>query len=312
MAEANSKRQRAAMDFLERLADLGVAQNRDELLNMYRYVDNRDANANLVDLGTLAKRYNKLNGTNYTSNDFDDLLDEVWDSTFGVSHFELPKYSRLSNEATSDGTSYYDLVNTYAPYYKEDASGTPVVTPSTSSAREILLNEYYRDAYDNTTPGTSANRIYNQLVENNQTAAVEAARIADLNAQQAAMQQAATVKQITDQVRNERMARLRAGMSEAQIANQDMQSLMTNINALNQQANEANLARLSAQSAYNTAQADAYNAWLQQANAMGTVGTGSSAADAGDSINVANRLGYYSEKDKKFKTNFSTTTGTGK
>lgn len=321
MAEAHSKRQQLSMDFLERLVNLGVAKNNHELKALYNYADHLggDNTGNLVDWQTIVKRYNTLNGTSWSANDFKQYIEDLRSSTYGNTYNNLVSLKNLTNEATSDGLSYNDLVYDNNKYYKEDSSGNPILPDSeyqsdlsNESAREKLLNAYYRDAYDVNTQGTNANQMYNQLVANNQTAAVEAARIADLNAQQAAMQQAATVKQITDQVRNERMARLRAGMSEAQIANQDMQSLMTNINALNQQANEANLARLSAQSAYNTAQADAYNAWLQQANAMATVGSANAAADAGDAINVANRLGYYSEKDKKFKTNFGTTTGTGK
>lgn len=317
---ANSDRQRAAIDFLEELASLGVASNAIELERLYNYADHLGGNntGNLVDWQTIVKRYNKLNGTNWSANDFKQYIEDLRSSKYGsLGYDNLVKFDRLKNEDTTDGLTFTDIMNE-SIYYQEDSSGNPVLPDSeyqndlsNESAREKLLNAYYRDAYDTNAQGTNANQMYNQLVANNQTAAVEAARIADLNAQQAAMQQAATVKQITDQVRNERMARLRAGMSEAQIANQDMQSLMTNINALNQQANEANLARLSAQSAYNTAQADAYNAWLQQANAMATVGSANAAADAGDAINVANRIGYYSEKDKKFKTNYKTGTETG-
>ena len=319
---ANSDRQRAAIDFLEELASLGIASNATELERLYRYADNSgDTTSNRkINWNELSRRYNNLNPDNPKDPiALSQYIEDLRSSKYGsLGYDNLVKFDRLKNEDTTDGLTFTDIMND-SVYYQEDSSGNPILPDSeyqsdlsNESAREKLLNAYYRDAYDVNTQGTNANQMYNQLVANNQTAAVEAARIADLNAQQAAMQQAATVKQITDQVRNERMARLRAGMSEAQIANQDMQSLMTNINALNQQANEANLARLSAQSAYNTAQADAYNAWLQQANAMATVGSANAAADAGDAINAANRLGYYSEKDKKFKTNFGTTTGTGK
>ena len=318
-------RQTAAINFLEEIAKLGIAENTQDLKSLYYNARSDGASSiygakNPVDWNRLASNYNKrYPGSSISGSDLKQIIIDLRKDRFeSLGYSDLPTFGRLENETSYNGYTFDDI--TYGndlPYYKENENGTPIVntpTPdydlSDESAREKLLNAYYRDAYDINAQGTNANQIYNQLVANNQTAAVEAARIADLNAQQAAMQQAATVKQITDQVRNERMARLRAGMSEAQIANQDMQSLMTNINALNQQANEANLARLSAQSAYNTAQADAYNAWLQQANAMATVGSANAAADAGDAINVANRLGYYSEKDKKFKTNYATGTGT--
>ena len=76
--------------------------------------------------------------------------------------------------------------------------------------------------------------MYDRLTESYQNQAAVASTLAEAQYQQQAMQQAQVVKQITDQVRAERMARLKAGMSESQIANQDMQMMMTNVNALNQ------------------------------------------------------------------------------
>ena len=112
--------------------------------------------------------------------------------------------------------------------------------------------------------------------------AQQAATMADVGFQQAALRQAQSVKQITDQVRSERMERLRAGMSEAQIANQDMQMLMTNVNTLNQNAQMLNDQRLQAQIGMNTAQDQAYMDYLGQANQRGQIGAASAASDAGD------------------------------
>lgn len=163
-------------------------------------------------------------------------------------------------------------------------SGTPE-----QSAQEAAFNEYYRDIYS-TEAGTTGGDIYNRMVEAEQNAARSNMTLADAQMQQAAMQQASTVKALTDQVKAERMAKLRAGMSEAQIANQDMQMMMTNINALNQQANEMNYAQLQAQQQYNLAQDTAYQQWLDNANVMGQTGAAYAASDAGDVYQQALRI----------------------
>ena len=74
--------------------------------------------------------------------------------------------------------------------------------------------------------------MYDRLTETYINEADAQYNLADASYQQMALQQAQVVKQITDRVRSERMARLRAGMSESQIANQDMQMLMANVDAL--------------------------------------------------------------------------------
>ena len=106
--------------------------------------------------------------------------------------------------------------------------------------------------------------------------------LADANYQSEAFRQAQTVKQITDQVRSERMSRLRAGMSESQIANQDMQMLMSNVNALNENATMLGQQRLEARVGKNTAQDEAYLAYLDQANARGQNAAAFYAADSGN------------------------------
>jgi hypothetical protein len=78
------------------------------------------------------------------------------------------------------------------------------------------------------------------------------------------------------------MARLRAGMSESQIANQDMQMLMANIGALNDQAQALNEGRLQAQLGYNTAQDQAFEAYLNQANQQIQGGASLYASQVGD------------------------------
>ena len=153
---------------------------------------------------------------------------------------------------------------------------------------EDALNEYYKDLYS-LKKGTSGDEMYRRLTDVYANQATVAGSIAEAQYQQQAMQQAHVVKQIADQVRNERMARLRAGMSEAQIANQDMQTLMTNVQALNANAAQLNQARLEATGAYLTAQDQAYMDYLNQSNARGQVAMAGAAADAGNAYFLAQR-----------------------
>ncbi len=101
------------------------------------------------------------------------------------------------------------------------------------------------------------------------------------------MQLAAVVKQITDQIRSERMSRLKAGMNPAQIANQDMQMMMANIGALNQSAQAASQQSLEAQLGLNSAKDEAYMAYLDQANARGQNAAAMYAADSGNANKMA-------------------------
>lgn len=157
---------------------------------------------------------------------------------------------------------------------------TGVAAPTTDGKVDAF-NQYYKDLYS-LQPGTGGAEMLGRLEQSYQNQAQQAATMADVGFQQAALQQAQTVKQITDQVRGERMARLRAGMSESQIANQDMQMLMANVNTLNQNAAMLNDQRLQAQIGMNTAQDQAYMDFLNQANARGQIATGMAASDAGD------------------------------
>jgi hypothetical protein len=156
-----------------------------------------------------------------------------------------------------------------------------ISAPTGADGKVDAFNQYYSDLYS-LREGTSGADMLGRLEQSYMNQAQQQATMADVGFQQAAMQQAQTVKQITDQVRSERMARLRAGMSESQIANQDMQMLMTNVNTLNQNAQMLNDQRLQAQIGMNTAQDLAYTDFLNQANARGQIATGMAASDAGD------------------------------
>jgi hypothetical protein len=161
-------------------------------------------------------------------------------------------------------------------------TGMQGLAPATGEDGQVgAFNEYYRDLYS-LEPGTGGAEMLSRLEQGAMNQAQQGATLADVNFQQAAMQQAQTVKAITDQVRSERMSRLRAGMSESQIANQDMQMLMTNVNALNQNAQMLNQQRLEAQMGVNLAQDQAYQDYLAQTAQKGQVATGMAASDAGD------------------------------
>ena len=156
--------------------------------------------------------------------------------------------------------------------------------------KDIALDKYFNEWYsgkEGTTGATVRGELENVFANQANTEMM----LADAAFQQQALQQAQTVKSITDQVRAERMARLKAGMSESQIANQDMQMMMANVNALNDQASMMNQGRLQAQANSMNAKDQAYLAYLEQAQGGAQTGAAYSAANAGDlSYQVINSL----------------------
>lgn len=152
-------------------------------------------------------------------------------------------------------------------------------TTGLSDAQAEAFDKYYRDIM-NPNEGTGGS-IYQNLYDANLQEARTAGIGADLGYQNQVMNQAAIVKQITDQVRSERMARLRAGYSEVDIANQDMQMMMANVGALNDQAAAANQARLEAQMGQANAKGNAYREYLLNAQQLVQSGSAYSAAGAG-------------------------------
>jgi myosin heavy subunit len=147
--------------------------------------------------------------------------------------------------------------------------------------QKYAFNDYYKDLYS-LEPGTGGRAMYDELSDIYLRQAEATKAMADVQFQQQAMQQAQTIKAITDQVRAERMARLRAGMSEFQIANQDMQMMMANVNALNQNAQMMNQQRLEAQLNANLARDQAYLSYLEQSNVRGQAAAAMYAADSGN------------------------------
>jgi len=175
-----------------------------------------------------------------------------------------------------------------------------------SSAYNQAYNQYYRGLYS-LGEGTEGRQMYDQLSQAYMNQANADLQKIDLQAQASAYQQAQTVKQITDQVRAERMARLRSGMSESQIANQDMQMLMANVNALNQNAQMMNQQRTDAMFNVGAARDQAYLEYLNQANQRGQVATGMYAADSGNAI--WNAYQYMNKTGKPFAESLDVVTG---
>lgn len=175
---------------------------------------------------------------------------------------------------------YHHLVDTNADLFGFDSTGTSTNT-SEISEQEAAYNAYYNDLYS-LEPGTLGREMLDQFTESEQRAAISNMQLAEAQYQQAAMQQAEVVKSITDSVKAERMARLRAGMSEAQIANQDMQVMLNNMNTLNKSMSTMEQNRLAAQQQYTLAQDTAYQQYLQQVTGIGQTSAAMAASDAGD------------------------------
>ena len=191
---------------------------------------------------------------------------------------------------------YHAILDDNADKFGFDSTGV-AYTIDTGNAQQSAYDAYYRDLYS-LDDGTLGKTMLDNLAEAERNAAVSNMQLAEAQYQQQAMQQAETVKAITDQVRTERMARLRAGMSEAQIANQDMQTMLTNMNALNQQAAEMNANKLAAQQQYNLAQDTAYQQYIQNATAVGGTSAAFAASDAGSAHSAAlNYMRMTGEKD---------------
>lgn len=155
-----------------------------------------------------------------------------------------------------------------------------------ATAKEATFDPYYRDLYS-LEEGSGGKEMYDNLARIYENEARSAVSLADAQYQSVALRQAQSVKQITDQVKAERMARLRAGMSESQIANEDMQRLMSNVNMLNEQTNMANQNRFMGQLGINNARDEAYKDYLQQSNDRGQVSAALYASNTGNAYQQA-------------------------
>ena len=194
---------------------------------------------------------------------------------------KLNLYSQGKEIYNEDGT--VDTSSSYYNMYHNDAGELDLTKAQSGvSAEEAAYNSYWRDLYDLNDSSSLGSQAYEQLYNAELAAGQDTIDLANAQAQQLGLQQAAQVKSITDQLRSERMSQLRAGMSESQIASQNMQSLMANTNALNDQIVASNLAALQGQQQMQNAESTAYQNWLTQMNNTSSAASAMAAADAGD------------------------------
>lgn len=208
-------------------------------------------------------------------------------------------------------TTGYDISNLYELYNPEKSmSALPILLSSDSVlvnnkaysewktnsetdpldiAKENHFNTYYNDLYSGK-EGTLGYRILDNQTSLFQKEAENAGILADSSLQAQAMQQAQTIKQVTDSIRAERNAQLRAGMSESQLADRELQMLMGSVNQMNQQAQLANQDAMAARLAQNTAREQAFNEYITQTTALGQNAAANYAARASDVMALANSI----------------------
>lgn len=170
------------------------------------------------------------------------------------------------------------------------ATKTEPVEPQYTNPREDAYRSYFNRYYDDvmtTEEGTLGKQILDNNVSLYTKEADNAAILANTGLQAQAMTQAQAVKQATDAVRSERMAQLRAGMSESQLADRELQMLMGSVNQMSQQAQMASQEATAAQLASNTARENAFNDYIAQATQLGQNAAANYASEVGDAYALA-------------------------
>lgn len=170
-----------------------------------------------------------------------------------------------------------------------DDDGKPVIKGSENdknpSANESPLdsayNQYYNDIFSRN-EGTIGKDILDNNVSLFTKEAQNAQYMADSLAQNQAIAQAQGIKQVTDSIKNERMAQLRSGMSESQLADRELQMLMGSVNNFSGQAAAASQERLAAGLGATTAREQAFNQYIDQATALGQNASANYASEVGD------------------------------
>ena len=145
---------------------------------------------------------------------------------------------------------------------------------------------YYNDLYSRE-KGTLGRDILDNNISLYEKEAQNAGILADTSVQSQAMAQAQGIKQVTDSLRSERMAQLRAGMSESQLADRELSMLMSSVNQFSGQAQVANQDALTAQLGASTARENAFNDYIAQTTALGQNASANYASQVGDLIKQA-------------------------
>lgn len=169
--------------------------------------------------------------------------------------------------------------------FRDAVTGAVINDPnkgtSATSAREDALNQYYNELFSRKEGTLGADILANNISLYEKEAA-NAELVAETSLQQQALAQAQAVKQVTDSLRSERMSQLRAGMSEAQLADRELSMLVGSTNQLSAQATQASQDVLTAKLGGATAQEQAFNDYITQTTALGQNAAAMYAADAGD------------------------------
>jgi hypothetical protein len=170
------------------------------------------------------------------------------------------------------------------------ATGEPIEpdTPSAPPAtpKEDMFNKYYENIWSQK-EGTLGKQILDNNTSLYEKEAANAQVLAETSVQSQAMAQAQSIKQVTDQVRAERMAQLRGGMSESQLADRELQMLMGSVNQLNSQSQMANQEAMAAQLAKGTARETAFNDYITQGTALGQNASADYASMSGNLMDAA-------------------------
>lgn len=190
----------------------------------------------------------------------------------------------------------YSKTDEFKGYLKEDnpniafdeETGDPVIDEETGQAQlteEAKANSSVSD-YNPYTQWLEQQRMTTEGQElgllNEQTRAGQ--QNAEISAQQSMIQQAQLRDQIVEQIKLDRMSKMRQGITPMQIANESLQFTVGNIQANNQQMTGVNQARLAATQQQGL---NPYQAYLNSVNgagyqAQGNVASGMAATDASD------------------------------
>ena len=220
----------------------------------------------------------KLLGTDAEGNKvFKDGKGNVINSTGGmVTSYTDNNGTLITSDVGADGTSSWT-----------DDSGNDVTIPDVTANETPLdiaykqYNQYYNDLYSRN-EGTLGKEILDNNISLFEKEAENMGILAESSLQNQAMAQAQGVRQVTDAIRNERMAQLRAGMSESQLADRELQMLMGSVNNFSNQAQAASQERLSAGLGATTAREQAFNQYIDQTTALGQNATANYASEVGD------------------------------
>jgi hypothetical protein len=117
---------------------------------------------------------------------------------------------------------------------------------------------------------------------------------AEITAQQSIIQQAQLKDQLVEQIKSDRLSKMRAGVSPMQIAQEDLQFMVGNMQGNNQNMQMVNQQRLAATQQQSMNPYQAYinaNAAVTGGQGYGNVAAGFAATDAGDLTMQAKRIG---------------------